>query len=299
MHAGTGVDVDVAALGDLDLGVLDMQTKRCSYFYSSWQEVDSADLSRVHVDACGGKVEHSLDELGCLGTSCTAVCTDRGRVGKHADAVELDLGHVVDGRSKQLGEHWQHRTECGVCASIGGDFGIHANNLAVVHQTELALHDHGPAMHHGDHVLGTEFRPLARNAELQGGVTSEHVFDVEARLRTEAAANPRGGTADLLLLEAEQCSHWLLQAVRTLVRTPEGQATFGLVRDCNCAVVFHRGTSETLREHLDRGDMIGTLEWIDVDLERRLHRAGSSWRNRRCCRCRRRSVAQQQQTRCR
>ena len=67
------------------------------------------------------------------------------------------------------------------------------------------------------------------------------------------------------MLEAEQLGHRLLQTVWALVRTPQCESAFGLIRNSDRTVVLHGSTSETLGQHLDRGHMVCAFERIDVD----------------------------------
>ena len=184
-------------------------------------EVDPADLGRVHADLVGGDVDHALDELRRLRTAGAAVGADRRVVRQHhpvalnrtfgisytpTDIIWVSIGRIAP--------------RPGYAPARRHDRTVEADDLAVGVHAELGRHHEVAALHERHHVFGAGRDPLHRTSELQRGRGGDEVLDVRRRLGAEAATDPRAHDAQLRGFEAEHRRVRAVQRVRRLMGDP-------------------------------------------------------------------------------
>ena len=220
-------------------------------------EVDAADLGRVDADLVGGDVEDALDQLGRLGAAGAAIGADGGVVREHRLGVEAHLRDLVHADRHHLRQHRQDGADRRVGAGGRQHLAVEADDLAVVVHAQPGGHDVVAAVDQRHHVLRAALGPLHGLAEGERSLGGDQVLDVAGGLRSEPATHPRADDAQLLGFEAEHRGVRAVDRVRRLVRHPHREpAVLGNGDD---AVVLHRHTGETLADHRDLGDGVGTL----------------------------------------
>ena len=115
-----------------------------------------------------------------------------------------------------------------------------------------------------DHVFRARLGPLDRCAEGAACGRGNDVLGVHGGLRAEPAADPRADHAQVTRLHPEHARDRAVGRMRCLVRDParhRARSITGLGED---AVVLHRRTGQPLTDHGHLGDLVGTLEGVDI-----------------------------------
>ena len=132
---------------------------------------------------------------------------------------------------------------------------------AVVAHAHLGVHDHGAALHHREHVLGSGLGPADRPAEGLGCLASHDVLDVAGRLGAEAATHPRRNDPQLIGFKAQRRRECVAHRVGRLRRQVQGHRA-AIAGHGDAAVGLYGHAGQTLGHDALGHHRIGAFERI-------------------------------------
>ena len=167
--------------------------------------VAAAQLHPVNPGLERGGVNQPLDDVVALRPPGAAVGVHWHRVGEHADHVGVDRLEAIDAGQHLGARHRRdHRRVVGQVGAHVGDVAYpHRQELAVLVQRDLTLHDVVAAVRVGQERLAALAGPLHRTAQLAGGVAGQRVLGVQEQLHAEAAAHVGRDDAEPVLGHVE------------------------------------------------------------------------------------------------
>ena len=166
-------------------------------------QVLPSQLDRIHAELGGEHVHQPLRCRGRLGSSGSAVRSDRCRVGDDARGSALDVGDVVDRRRHRSGHEWsQDGADLDPSSAVLDGMQAVVGDLAVPVATHRDVLDLAPAVAEGHHRLGSVLSPPQRTTDTLRQHPEEDLFGVARDLGAEAATNIGGDDPQLLAGQA-------------------------------------------------------------------------------------------------